>query len=368
MNQTGESAVIVIDLQKCFLPNGSLPTSNSKNTNGDNLVQNTTEFIKKVNPKHLFISLDWHPEGHVSFITDELRKKGKRAIVNTPKKTNTENDPTSIVLKKYEDNKLIRRIWSDGNDHTKQTLWPPHCIQNSEDSKVELNFAENIKTLSKTINIKYVLKGFEKGVDSYSVVADAIARLTPIVYDGSYDDLYNPEVIKDFEPTKNINFLSILKKSTITNVYLTGIARNVCVFWSAMDLLQFWILPAYFGIDGATKKTIKLFFVYDLTRPVVAESFEAGLDITKDKITENVKTLIENYKNKHNITDLETPESILPKIFEVNNSGELITSIQSVHLGGSRKHKNYKYNKSRKTRKNKLNKSRKTRKHKSKKY
>ena len=223
-----------------------------------------------------------------------------------------------------------------------------------------------------------VLKGFEKDVDSYSVVADAIGKPTPIIYNGTYENLYDTNFKSDLTPTANNRFLFMLKKSDITNVYLTGIARNVCVFWSAMDLLQFWILPAYFGIDGVNKKTIKLFFVYDLTRPVVAELFNAGLDISKDKITENVKKLINDYKIKHKIVDSETTESIFINIFEVNNHGELITVIESLHLGGSRRnknnnHNNHNHNKSRKTRKHKSRqfhntKSRKTHKHKSKKY
>ena len=278
MNQTrGESAVIVIDLQKCFLPGGTLPTTNSRNTltkqsSYKDLGKDTTNFIKNLNPKpnHLFISLDWHPKEHISFINDALRSKGKKTVVEGPNYNfNKKNTKVSQYLfkKALRNNKdyiiKIPRLWGDENNRLKQTLWPPHCIQNTDDAMVDdsLNIEELIN-----FNPIYVLKGFDPEVDSYSVVADAVGEPTPFIYSGNYKDLQN---YKNNELDKSKTFLNTLKKSNITEVYLTGIARNVCVFWSAMDLLEFWILPAYFGIGGV-KKIIKLYFVYDLTRPVVS--------------------------------------------------------------------------------------------------
>ncbi len=118
---------------------------------------------------------------------------------------------------------------------------------------------------------------------------------------------------------------------------MTGIARNVCVYWSAMDLLQFWILPAYFN-----GKIIKLYFVYDLTRPVVSTLFEAGLDISSEKIESDVKLLVDKFKEVNNITDTEDTEILIKKIFEVKNSSQVISM-----NGGSKKNKHKYNNKSR---------------------
>ena len=91
MNQTiGESAVIVIDLQACFLPGGNLPTTNSRNTKNEknnnkmitHLGADTNNFIKELKPNRLFISLDWHPKSHISFITEDLKNKGKKSMVD----------------------------------------------------------------------------------------------------------------------------------------------------------------------------------------------------------------------------------------------------------------------------------------------
>lgn len=350
-NNKKEKAVIVIDLQKCFLPGGNLPTDTNSSDTGLQLGTNTANFIKQLKPNHLFISLDWHPEKHISFRPDFFKN------VKTNKKKNS-------LLKhfysteKYEDKDIkIKRLWGNYDERLKQSLWPPHCVQNTEESKVVSTFnVEDFETLNNP-KPKYILKGFNTNVDSYSIVADALGDDTPYVYNGTYDDLYNKFKNLDnqeLKPTIENRFLNILKNSTINEVYLTGIARNVCVYWSAMDLLQFWILPAYFS-----GKIIKLYFVYDLTRPVVSTLFDAGLDISPEKIESDVKLLIDKFKEVNNITDTEDTEILIKKIFEVKNSSQVISM-----NGGSKKtkHKHKYYNKSRKTRKHKSKKNYKSKK------
>ena len=75
--------------------------------------------------------------------------------------------------------------------------------------------------------------------------------------------------------------------SNIKEIYLTGIARDVCVFWSALDLLNYWILPAF-----KTGKVIKLVFMYDLTRPVSPVPGAPYTDKTPEQIATEAKALI----------------------------------------------------------------------------
>lgn len=370
MNQPiGESAVIVIDLQKCFLPGGNLPTTNSRNTKNNknnnkmitHLGTDTNKFIKELKPNNLFISLDWHPEDHISFIKPELIKMGKKSMVDPEINHSAPGKPFLTSIQAYKKEDIKPRVWhkDDKLNHTRQTLWTPHCIQNNSQAMVD----ESLK-IQELINFnpKYVLKGFTPNVDSYSVVADALGNPTPYIYEG--------KDLTQFKHDDNVKttFLTTLQNSNINIVYLTGIARNVCVFWSAMDLLEFWILPAYFGIGDGNKKIIKLIFVYDLTRPVVSGLFDKDLDISKESINNKIEELINKYKEVNNSTNKEDTQSIISKIFQIFDSSDIITL-----NGGSIKHKNYNYNKTKKTRKYKFrkihnNKSRKTRKTKSKKY
>ena len=328
-------AVIVIDLQKCFLPGnpkGSLATTNNRNTRYNNkysfnktgytfLGKNINTFIQKTlesNSDQLFISLDWHPVDHTSFITEDLITQGKVAVIYEPKilKNVTSNKAksqlsthfTSFEKYKLEDIKPTR-IWIEPKDLLRQTLWPPHCVQNSPDVLLDESLKiENLETELEKKNIKtrYILKGFDKDTDSYSIVADALGNTTPYEYKGRYNEL--KENIKD-DNKHGDHFLSILEQSDINEVYLTGIARNVCVYWSALDLLNYWILPKYVN-EG---QTIKLFFMYDLTRPVFSKGYDK-YDILPQTIINKVKYLIGKYMKT---TDLNSINEIYNNIFEV---------------------------------------------------
>ena len=113
-----------------------------------------------------------------------------------------------------------------------------------------------------------ILKGDDPTIDSYSVVADALGNPTAHDEQGKI-------------------FLSILNESQIKKVYIAGIARDVCVYWSALDLLNYWIIPEF-----KKGNVIQLVFMYDLTRPVYAGNFPYT-DIKPEAIVEDVNALVQ---------------------------------------------------------------------------
>lgn len=250
-------AVVVIDLQKCFLPGGGLATENNRNKKFgvDALGKSTSEFINNTDFQHIFVSKDWHTPGHSSFasslpVENNARKNGKKVGL-------------------YADRQFTNpRYWGDDKGRLDQILWNDHCVQGTD----EINLADSFQlNENKQMMVRTIIKGFTQDTDSYSIVADALGNFTPREYDPA-------------NSTKKSRFIDILKDSDITEIYITGIARNVCVYWSALDLLNYWILPAY-----KNGKIIKLFFMFDLTRPV-AENFT----ITPGEIEKAVKDLITN--------------------------------------------------------------------------
>ncbi len=102
-------AVIVVDVQKCFGPTGSLPV-----TDGDKVVPVLNEYVaaaKRVDAP-VVASRDWHPPGHVSFT-------------------------------------------SEGGP------WPPHCLQGSEDAAFQ-------DSLSLPDDALIISKGTRRDFDQYS--------------------------------------------------------------------------------------------------------------------------------------------------------------------------------------------------------
>jgi nicotinamidase/pyrazinamidase len=125
------SALLVIDVQNCFLPGGSLAVKD-----GDQVVPVINRIAKGFT--NVVMTQDWHTEGHVSFASAHPGKK-----------------PFEIIDLPYG----------------KQVLWPDHCVQGTDGA-----------LLSKDIAIPQaelvIRKGFHKDVDSYSAFTEADGKTT----------------------------------------------------------------------------------------------------------------------------------------------------------------------------------------------
>lgn len=125
------SALIVIDVQNCFLPGGSLAVKD-----GEQVVPVINRIAKSF--ANVVLTQDWHTDGHVSFATSHSGKK-----------------PFETVDLAYG----------------KQVLWPDHCVQGTDSA-----------SLSKDLAVPHaglvIRKGFNKGVDSYSAFTEADGKTT----------------------------------------------------------------------------------------------------------------------------------------------------------------------------------------------
>jgi len=120
------SVLLVIDVQNCFLPGGTLPVSH-----GDEIVPVINSLSKLFT--NIILTQDWHPSGHASFASSH---PGKHAF-------------ETIEL-----------------GYGTQILWPDHCVQGTDDAA--LSGALSIPRAELIIR-----KGFNKSADSYSAFADA---------------------------------------------------------------------------------------------------------------------------------------------------------------------------------------------------
>src|SRR6185312_354565 len=125
------SVLLVIDVQNCFLPGGSLAVKE-----GDQVVPVINRIAKAFS--NVVMTQDWHTPGHVSF-----------ASVHSGKK------PFETIDLPYG----------------KQVLWPDHCVQGTDGA-----------SLSKDLSIPQaeliIRKGFHKDVDSYSAFLEADGKTT----------------------------------------------------------------------------------------------------------------------------------------------------------------------------------------------
>ena len=120
-----KSALIVIDVQNCFVTGGTLPVKD-----GEEVVP----IINKLSPafENVVVTQDWHTAGQ------------SRSLAHAGKKP-------------FETTKL-----GYGN----QVLWPDHCVQGSQDAALRKDL-----TLPKAQLI--IRKGYHQGTDSYSAFMEA---------------------------------------------------------------------------------------------------------------------------------------------------------------------------------------------------
>src|SRR3954452_22167737 len=125
------SALLVIDVQNCFLPGGSLAVKE-----GEQVVPVINKMAKAFS--NVVMTQDWHTPGHVSFASVHAGKK-----------------PFETIDLPYG----------------KQVLWPDHCVQGTDGA-----------ALSKDLSIPQaelvIRKGFHNDVDSYSAFLEADGKTT----------------------------------------------------------------------------------------------------------------------------------------------------------------------------------------------
>lgn len=157
------SALIVVDVQNCFLPGGSLAVKD-----GDQVIPVINRIAKSF--ENVVLTQDWHTPHHVSFASSHDGKK-----------------PFEVIKLSY------------GN----QVLWPDHCVQGTDSAAI----AKDINIPQAALIIR---KGFHNDVDSYSAFVEA-----------------------DKETLTGL--ASYLKERKIDTVFVTGLATDFCVAWTAID-------------------------------------------------------------------------------------------------------------------------------------
>lgn len=192
--------VIVVDVQGDFTTwkNGSLAVNGTDKAFVDKLQVATEMLSKKGHP--VYATQDWHPKDHISFFSNHKNKK-----------------PLETV-------KIGERT---------QILWPPHCVQDTENAKILID-----NGLFRAI----VKKGKDPKFDSYSGFQDDGGAKTEM------DE--------------------ILKKDGIKEVIVYGIAADYCVKATAID---------------AANAGYKVTVIDDLTARIAPDTAEKAYKEMKDK-------------------------------------------------------------------------------------
>ncbi|XKL62835.1 hypothetical protein PGB90_002668 [Kerria lacca] len=182
------SAILIIDVQNDFI-SGSLNISNSPaQHSGIEVIEPINRLLDSVQFDAVFYSLDWHPSDHISFM-DNLQLRPLHL--------------TSPVS--YENAQVYDTVVFEGPPVMSQKLWPKHCVQNTWGAELH-------KDLRIVQNSTKIYKGNSSEIDSYSVFWD------------------NMKLVQT-------SFCSQLQEKNITDLYVCGIAYDVCVGTTVNDAI-----------------------------------------------------------------------------------------------------------------------------------
>lgn len=301
-----KKVLIVIDVQRCFLPGGNLAVNGPDS--GKIFADKVNDLLINGGFSDVFLTQDVHHPENVSL---------GNMHPNTSNASQYSKLPSGAVIrtgmyKNYE--KAQQRRWAKQEDLDNQMLWPRHCVISPDDeyypegyNKVsgrqpnrtkdgqaygsDLAFAlDKYKNSSDPFyqeasrpTIYHVYKGFDKTKDSYSAIADAVGAEDPFIarVDGKTQA---PDTSQKF--TKKLTELN--KEGGISDIYICGIATDFCVYQTTMDLIDLWL----FSLKGQQTNKPKIHLIYDLTRTV----FPSGHPLHKSEqnYIENVSSLLKS--------------------------------------------------------------------------
>ena len=158
-----ETALIVVDVQNCFVPGGSLAVKD-----GDAVVPVINRLARHF--ANVVVTQDWHTPDHVSFASQHPGEK-----------------PFGTITLPYGT----------------QVLWPDHCVMGTEGAALHAGLSLPAAQL-------VIRKGYHREIDSYSAFLEA-DRTTRTGLDG------------------------YLSSRGLRHVYVTGLATDFCVAWTALD-------------------------------------------------------------------------------------------------------------------------------------
>jgi nicotinamidase/pyrazinamidase len=202
----------IIDPQNDFFRGGSLSVTDANDVIGP---INKLRFML-YDYMDTFISQDFHPPDHMSF-----------AITHN--------------AKEYSVHKLDLVVANNKVLTVEQTLWPTHCVQDTNGC----NFHDDLIILKKD---KIFKKGTKTNIESYSAFGD--------------------EFSNQYE---NTGLKAWLNNNKITDIILVGIATDYCVYNTAKD---------------AIRLGYRVHLILSCTRGVAPDSTKKALD---DLVLKNVK-------------------------------------------------------------------------------
>ncbi len=193
------NALLIVDVQYDFI-DGSLALKNCPSQHqGEQVIPMINKLLKEIPFDVVVYTQDWHTEDHISFY-DNLHLRSHLLAKDSKQAHELKVFDTAVFV--FDDPKRAR---------VEQILWPAHCIQHTHGAELHKDLA--VLKPRKNRQIINLFKGYDSDIDSYSAFWD------------------NQKI-------RETTLHSRLKEFNVTQVFIVGIATDVCVYATALHALE----------------------------------------------------------------------------------------------------------------------------------
>ena len=169
---------------------------------GEQVIPVINNLLNDVDFDVVVYTQDWHTTDHISFF-DNLHLRSHLLAADSKQADELKLFDTAIFEFPVKKNGKTLRV--------DQILWPRHCVQHTHGA--ELHKDLNIIEPNKNREVVNLLKGYDSDIDSYSAFWD------------------NQKLRETMLNNK-------LRQYKVTQVFLVGIATDVCVYSTAVHALE----------------------------------------------------------------------------------------------------------------------------------
>jgi nicotinamidase/pyrazinamidase len=244
VSSEGKSVLLIMDVQKAFLPGGSMSILNNRSDakmQSLMMIQNINSLIESGKfDYHIYVQ-DSHPHDHISFASSREGAK-----------------PFQVVEINHDD-KIFQQI-----------MWPDHCRIDGRDyaprsitgaANTDCKSGSGIQFATELIVPESFLKNGKS--DPSNNNQSTLAVKSYIFNKGEEIDVDSYSAFKDYFG-KDTGLHSALISKGVTNIYVCGLARDFGAWWTAADASSY--------VDSSNNAVFDVKMIWDATLPAPGDS------------------------------------------------------------------------------------------------
>lgn len=197
------NALLIVDVQYDFI-DGTLALKNCPSHHqGEHVIPILNKLLNEVHFDVVVYTQDWHTADHISFY-ENLPLRAHLLDKDSKQIDELKVFDTAVFI--FDDKSKMKKM------RVEQILWPTHCIQQTHGAEIHKDLL--ILKPNRTRQVINLLKGYESEIDSYSAFWD------------------NQKIRETMLNSK-------LKDYNVTQVFIGGIATDVCVYSTALHAVEY---------------------------------------------------------------------------------------------------------------------------------